>query len=135
MATEKQGPLEVEKAEVPSSPGQAARNQADPRQPPSTKPLGADPPPVSDTAYKFDEDSSNTESELPILLFFICHVCLHNNQGFGKNTLITRLKLAIGLSVRPSNTTNKYRISSNTKSREIRRGWAMGDVLIRRSSK
>lgn len=132
MATEKQESLEVEKAEVPSSPGQATENQVDPRQPPSTtpdKPLGASFLPVSDIAYKVDEESCNTKSELRILSF-ICHACSHSNQGPETQTLITRLKLAVGLTVSPSNITHKYQIPTITKPRETPEGWAARNVLI-----
>lgn len=133
MATEKQECLEVERAEVPSPPCQATENQVDLRQPPSTtpeKPLGACSLPVSDTAYnKVDEESCNTESELRISSF-ICHACSHNSQGPETQTFINRLKLAVGLTVRPSNITHKYRIPTITKPRETPERWAARNVLI-----
>lgn len=132
MASEQQKTLEVEKAEVPSSPGQATPNQVDP-QPSSTtpdKPLGACSRPVSDTAYKVDEESCNTESELR-RLSFICHAYSHNNQGPQTKTLITRLKLAIGLTDRPtSNITHDYRMPTITIPREAPEGRAARNMLI-----
>lgn len=98
MATERHGPIEAKKTEVPSSPGQATRTQADPRQnqPPSTTPhksTGAGSLFLIDSTYKTDAEGSNIE-------------------GPEKRTLIARLRLAAGLSVRPLETTCKYQVPS-----------------------
>ena len=131
MATGKHEPVEVEKAEVPSSPGQATPNLRQ-NQPPSITPDGdTEPgsPPISDAAYKIDEKSSNTESELRALLH-MSSLLTHYNQGPEKEAFITRLRLAVGLSVRPSDMTIHHRIPSIKKPRETEEFWTAGHVLI-----
>ena len=72
MTTEKHGPIEVEKAKVPSSPGQATRDKADSTTP--NKSTGADSPFLIDSTYKIDAESSNVESE-PQKPFFTYYGC------------------------------------------------------------
>ena len=121
MTTGKHGPVAVEKAKFLTSPGQATQNQANPRQDqqPSTTP---DKPPEagsllqSDAVYRLDVERSNHEGER-ILLNALLLLTL-SNQGPERRTLITRLKFAVGLSVRPSDTTNNYRVPSIIKPRK-----------------
>lgn len=104
MATGEHGAKHVEKAEVSSPPAQAV--------PPSTnpdKPTGAVSLLQSDTAYKIDAESSNDESELRVAPS-TRYSCSHTPTKVPSKDPLTRLKLAVGLSVRPSDTPRNYRV-------------------------
>ena len=123
MTTGKHTPVAVEKADFLTSPGHATQNQANPRQnqqPSATldKPITAGSPLQSDAGYRIDVERSNHKGER--ILLNVLLLLTYSNQGPERRTLMTRLKLAVGLSIRSSDTTNNYRVSSIIKPRKIK---------------